>query len=362
MKKYSIEYYKNLGKETYGENYEYIRIEKREYANYLIIKCKLHDLFARTFHEHFKLNRGCPQCILKDEEKGYIEQSKIKHNNKYSYEKVIFLNKRDKVIITCHKHGDFEQSFSNHLNGQGCPKCKKNCKMTTDDFIERSKIIHKNKYTYDKTKYINIFEKVIITCPEHGDFIQKPNEHVCGYGCYRCAGFIRTTDDFIKKANIVHNNKYNYKKVVYESARKKITISCNDHGDFLQSPNDHLSGNGCQKCAKTGFSKSCLEWLENLSKKENIFIQHAGNLGEKSVIFDGKTYKLDGFCKENNTVYEFHGDLWHGNPKIYNSNDKNPFNKKTYGELYKKTIERENIIKTKYNLVTIWENDFLKNK
>jgi G:T-mismatch repair DNA endonuclease (very short patch repair protein) len=89
----------------------------------------------------------------------------------------------------------------------------------------------------------------------------------------------------------------------------------------------------------------------------NINIQHAENGGE--YIISNSKYKADGYCKETNTIIEFHGDFWHGNPKIYNTNQINQVNKKTFGELYNKTIKKEDFIKEQgYNLVVIWERDF----
>ena len=111
-----------------------------------------------------------------------------------------------------------------------------------------------------------------------------------------------------------------------------------------------------------GFSKIAIEWLNSIMKKENIFIQHAENIGEKELILNNKRIKCDGFCNATNTIYEFHGNFFHGHPLLYNKNDINPLTKKTFNELYKNTIERESLIKNNgYNLITIWESDY-KNK
>jgi len=94
-------------------------------------------------------------------------------------------------------------------------------------------------------------------------------------------------------------------------------------------------------------------------KSNNIFIQHAENIGEKEIILNKKKIKFDGYCEDTNTVFEFHGDFWHGNPNKFNRTDINPFNKKSYGKLYDDTIKREEIIKSEgYNLITIWESDY----
>ena len=93
--------------------------------------------------------------------------------------------------------------------------------------------------------------------------------------------------------------------------------------------------------------------------KENINIQHADNIGEKQIILNGKKYKLDGYCEQTNTIYEFYGDLWHGNPSKFKKDDINPVNKETYGKLYDNTIKRETELKNAgFNVITIWESDY----
>ena len=125
------------------------------------------------------------------------------------------------------------------------------------------------------------------------------------------------TSYFIEIANKKHNYVYDYSRVEYINNTSKIIIICKKHGEFQQTPQGHLSGRGCIKCAKCGWSKSQIKYLDFISKYENIFIHHALNSVEYKI--PNTNYKCDGFCKENNTVYEFHGDLWHGNPKLFES-------------------------------------------
>ena len=99
--------------------------------------------------------------------------------------------------------------------------------------------------------------------------------------------------------------------------------------------------------------------MDFLSKFYNIHIRHALNDGE--YLIPNTKYKADGYCEETNTIYEFHGDFWHGNPKIYNEYEINKITNCSYKELYEKTLIRENKIKELgYNLITIWEQDWKK--
>lgn len=110
---------------------------------------------------------------------------------------------------------------------------------------------------------------------------------------------------------------------------------------------------------KTAFSRKAITWLETIMTEQNIFIRHAQNIGEFKI--PGLKIYVDGFCEQNNTVYEFHGDAFHGNPKKYSPETKcHPFNKEiTAEQLYSRTLNREQIIKDAgYNIITMWELDW----
>lgn len=136
--------------------------------------------------------------------------------------------------------------------------------LTTEAFIEKAKGVHGDTYDYSKTIVVGAKMKSIITCRVHGDFLQTPSNHYSGFGCKKCAtqGNIDnskgSTEDFIVKANIVHNNKYTYQNTKYVRSRFDVLVTCKYHGDFKISPNNHLRGKGCPKCAltKRGWNRS----------------------------------------------------------------------------------------------------------
>jgi len=122
----------------------------------------------------------------------FLKRAKNKHGDKYEYNKSCFTGVNDKVTITCPVHGDFEQIAHSHLSGNGCSKCSfekiHNGKiLTTDDFIQKAKNKHGDKYDYSKVNYINNITKVKIICPVHGEFEQKPHHHKKGSECRKCA-------------------------------------------------------------------------------------------------------------------------------------------------------------------------------
>ena len=114
-------------------------------------------------------------------------------------------------------------------------------------FIEKANKIHNGKYNYDKVKYINAKEKIIINCLKHGDFLQTPNNHLNGKNCALCSSEKpssrkKTTEQFIIEAIKIHGNEYNYNKVNYIDNSTKIEIICKIHESFFQRPSDHLNG------------------------------------------------------------------------------------------------------------------------
>ena len=359
----NIEDIKQICNKLYNNIYEYISIDRTTSKAKLEIKCVKHGIFKKDMYDHLKRGQGCSLCSKPSKltKELFISKAKEIHGNKYDYSNVEYKDTKTKIKIICSTHGIFEQSPNNHLSGQTCQKCCNNYKMNNELFITKANKIHKNKYIYDKINYNGIKKSIDILCKYHGYFSQIPSDHLSGNGCYKCNGLIRNTNDFIEKANILHHNIYDYSKTNYINTKTNIIIICKIHGEFTQIPNYHLSGSGCNKCSMGCFSKVSLVWLNNIMEDENIFIQHGGNLGERKVKINNKLYKFDGYCEETNTIFEFYGDFFHGNPKIYDKDEFNPLNKKQFGELYNETINRENIFKSNgYNLVTIWESDFYK--
>lgn len=145
----------------------------------------------------------------------------------------------------------------NHVNSrQKCPKCVGHTVITTELFIKRARKIHGDKYDYSKVEYINNYTNVIIICPKHGEFKQLPINHLKGEGCYECgrestANSKRVSvEESIRKSKLIHGNFYDYSKVTYNKVTDRVTIICPIHGEFEQTMNNHLIGNGCPKCAK----------------------------------------------------------------------------------------------------------------
>ena len=136
----------------------------------------------------------------------FIKKAKKVHGNKYDYSKVNYVGNKIEVTIICPEHGEFEQTPKGHLRGQGCPKCNGGVVQTTEEFIKKAKEIHGDKYDYSKVNYINMRTKVVIICPEHGEFEQRPRRHLIGDGCPKCCS--STLENYIRSILDKYNIKY----------------------------------------------------------------------------------------------------------------------------------------------------------
>lgn len=226
--------------------------------------------------------------------------------------------------------------------------------LTSIEFISKAKLLHGNKYDYSMCIYEKSLLKIIIGCHIHGKFYQTPNNHLSGKGCPSCKlDYLsriksRTKEDFINIAKQMYGDRYLYEFVDYVNSKHKIEIICPSHGKFYQIPNDHLSGHGCPTCH------------HRISKSEIKFLDYVGichNNTQKYI----KPYKVDGYDPKTNTIYEYLGDYYHGNPEIFDSNDYNQKCKKSYGELYQITLGKLTTLKQRgYIVKYIWETDWNK--
>ena len=237
----------------------------------------------------------------------FIDKANKKHNNKYNYKLVEYINASSPVKIICLVHGIFEQTPVGHLRGRGCPSCSGKNK-TTKQFVGEANIIHNNKYNYSKVNYVNATTPITIICSIHGEFKQKPNNHLNGANCPKCAKINfqknRTLSqlNFIEKANKLHHNKYDYSQTNYISHKHKINIICPIHGKYSQLANSHLNGHGCPNCNE---SKGELKIKEILKKKNVIFIfQKTFNDCRNK---NNKKLKFDFYLQNKNILIEYDG-------------------------------------------------------
>jgi len=237
-------------------------------------------------------------------------------------------------------------------------------KLTNTDIIARLNKLYNNKYDLSKVNYTGQNNKLTLICPIHGAW-SKMAQKILGHGKSKIAGCpkcnfktavknrsynrLKTTEQFINQAIQKHNDIYDYSLVNYINTDTKIDIICPSHGLFRQLPWGHLKY-GCRAC---GIHKSNVEkvWIKSLNIS-TLITQHT---------ISRFNFTVDGYDPITNTIYEFYGDYWHGNPKKFASNKINTRTpkQKTFGQLYEDTLAREQLLKNAgYNIVSIWESDY----
>lgn len=191
-----------------------------------------------------------------------IEKAKSIHGNRYLYPNIGYTTGKSEIRITCREHGEFRQVASYHLSGSGCPKCANNIKMDNHVFIKKAQDLHGDRYDYSFCVYRNNKTKIDIRCRKHGLFSQAPSHHLMGVGCPTCnGGFLLNNNTFIMKSRETHGDRYSYDLVRYSTAKQKVKILCKTHGVFLQGAQEHYNGAGCPKCGST-YNPTTAEFIE----------------------------------------------------------------------------------------------------
>ena len=309
----STEQFINEAREIYDNKFDYSKVNYINYHTKVTIICPKHGEFEQTPSNH--LHYDCIKCgiekvsqINRKNTKEFIQDAVNVHGDKFDYSKVNYINGETKVIIICPKHGEFEQTPANHYR-HDCKKCSEEItsellRKKTENFIEKSNKIHEDKYTYDKVNYLSAGDKVIITCPDHGDFEQIANVHLLGKGCPDCGKersvilMTKTNQEFIEDAVNIHEDKYDYSLVEYVNTNTQISIICTEHGEFNQLPRAHLRGAGCPNCNRFKTEKLCISIIEHLTDHKFIKCRPS--------FLDG--LELDGFNADLQLAIEYNGE------------------------------------------------------
>lgn len=293
----------------HGDCYDYSLVSYTRSDTPVTILCREHGEFEQTPASHLT-GSGCPVCSgkLRLTAEEFINRALKVHGDRYSYDLAVYVNQKTKVQIVCPDHGAWWQLPTNHLAGKGCPSCANNKKLDTQSFIGKAQKVHGDVYSYQHVSYTRSNRLVTIVCPLHGPFQQTPNNHLSGNGCPQC-GNIRggqalalTTFDFVRQAKEVHGDAYDYSLVKYERSGDKVGITCATHGTFFQSPEKHLAGQGCPKCAKTGPSSGQEEVAEFLSGYTTTVLE---------IPMPEELSRVDIVLPEHALAVEYHGLIWH---------------------------------------------------
>lgn len=315
---------------VHGDKYDYTNMEYLGSMKKLEIFCKAcNRTFLQYGNDHTSKKAGCPHCagIAKLTTEEFIKRATEVHKGKFDYSKSVYVNSNTPLTVTCPVHGDIQVKPHGHLRGHDCDQCCKTYKLTTEEFIRRSKEKFGDKFDYSETEYVNMDTELALICKQFGRFVIRPRDHfTCSSGYnlefrQKYVGDVpetpqdlskkpqmvanwepSTLEHFLKRAREVHGDLYSYDKVKYSSNKKDVTITCPIHGDFDQSPHNHYKGSGCPKCS---FSSGASKPEEILVNQLQGAVRHDRSLG----------FELDIMLPQHKVAIEVNGIYFHSDIK-----------------------------------------------
>lgn len=281
------------------------------------LTCKKHGEFTVSVTQLIRRDKGliCKSCVAQSK---FIKDSTDVHGGRFDYSEVNYTRHDEEVKIRCNSCGNFFwQTPKNHKAGYiGCVSCSNKLKKealtyNTEEVVTQFKSVHGENYDYSQVTYKSAREDVKIWCKKcKAFFLLSPGRHKEGCYCPTCTkqdvskSRTKTTTQFIKEANKVHDFKYSYIKANYVSSKDKVEIICPKHGSFWQAPECHLyKEHGCPKCS------------HHVSKPETEIADYVENDLNLKVIRSDRTIikpkELDIVIPEHKLAIEYNGMYWH---------------------------------------------------
>src|SRR5258708_16421240 len=375
--RWDTESFVEKSREIHENKYSYIFFEYINSKTPDIIVCNTCNFMFEQYPAHHLMGAGCRNCAMNKlhdscriSQEEFISRSKELFKDKFGYQYVKYVNYTTEICLYCNDCKNiFNVTPAPHLNPNcngRCKVCQKNnaiklFKYTKDEFIQKSIEYHGiEKFDWTNFEYDGMTKFTVFKCNScFTDFETTPSTHLNSSGCPECMrrSRCRSLEHFIEQANIIHNSSYDYSLIENMYNFDKVPIKCKKCClIWQQSPAGHLSGRGCPDCGKKSYiSKPEKEWLNSLNIDSLI--------RQKRIKLSNKHALVDAYDPNTNTIYEFNGDYWHGNPRKYDKDDINIIANKTYGEIYDNTIKREKeLSRLGYNIISMWEMDWKKLK
>lgn len=315
--------------QTHNFKYDYSNSFWKTKKDTIKIICPIHGEFLQKLDAHVS-GKECSKCgkikARKSRLANYTHEDFMKdilkvHGNKYDYGGTRYISKKSKISVICKIHGEFLIPAFSHLNGINCPLCVKEASvksrtMNPEDFFNKCKVIHDNKYIYERNSYKTMTKTIIYFCQIHGKKTQQAQSHLKGSGCNECAELERRNTrrtnaeiafwEQVKEFGV--SNKYDLSKFKYMGAFKKSIAICKKHGEFKISADNLKRGKGCRKCRESIGEKIISEWL-SFNKIEFIDEAIANHyFGDSLFVADIKRTKYDFLLPKEKMILEFDGE------------------------------------------------------
>ena len=329
-------------KKVHGDKYDYSLVDYKDSKTKIKIICPKHGVWEATFGNIYYRKSGCPECNIRTKpltKTLFIKKAKEVHGDKYDYSLMDYKNNYTKIKIICPKHGAFEQNPTSHLQGCGCPKCAiEDTTISEEKFLLAVK--NNNQYfttwkDYCERKRIGTIEKFRAICKMCGSEQMISYAHLKSKKQPKCCRQLKAKEQYLKKAKIIHGDKYDYSLVDYKNNKTKVKIICPEHGVFEQSLINHIDNKcGCPICKESKGEKVIRIWLN----KNNIEFE-----SQKS--FDDCKYKkplkYDFYIPSKNLLIEYNGEQhyeavnYFGGKKQFEINKKRDEAKSDYANKHK---------------------------
>ena len=234
----------------------------------------------------------------------YIEKARSIHGDRYDYSRVEYSHNRSRITIVCPEHGPFEMEAFRHTSSKrGCKGCNALNSRFAQEFRKKAKAVHGDRYDYSQARYTKAIASVTIICPEHGPFDQQARHHLNGAGCPACAGCLALdTQEFIRRAQEVHGDRYDYSEVRYTTKDAPVRIICPEHGPFEQRAADHYRrGSCCPNCAQLARNEKQTYTLQQF--KDMARAIHGDRYDYSLAEYEGSNTNIQIICAK-------HGPFW----------------------------------------------------
>ena len=324
--KWTTETWVAEAKKKHGKTIDYSNTVFVNSKTRVLLRCKVHNhRFEQIPSTHLRAIHPCPICARKSRIKKqrltkseFIKRARQIHGNRFSYNKFEYVNSQTKSTITCKKHGDFEQSPTNHLAAKiGCRECSKENRkpiyngrnaefrvINTETFIKKARLKYGYKFDYSKSRFKGKRNPITIGCRKHGFVKTTPQYHLYTNGCPECTKeqkikkLRKTKTDFVKRAKKKFGAKtYDYSQFNYVTANVKGKIICKIHGAFAQSPSAHLASQGCPSCVRERQAKSRLNNTDYILKR--FLSVHGDQYDYSAVRYEGVEKKVKIMCHKH---------------------------------------------------------------
>ena len=310
-----------LFKDVHGDKYDYSLVDKVKTKEKVKIICPIHGEFEQIISGHLR-GYGCKKCGIEisnnkktKKTSQFISEAINVHGDKYDYSLVDYKHSHKKVKIICPIHGEFEQNANSHLQGAGCSYCFVNNKLKDKSyFLKLSYNVHGDKYDYSLVDYKKMKEKVKIICPIHGEFEQRPDNHIQGQGCPNCISVTYTSKNEKELQNWLSKMieiKTNDKKLIYPYEidilipSKKIAIEYN--GLYWHSEQQGKDKNYHLKkfnlCKQKGYRLIQIWDNEWILKQEIVKSIILNSLGMSNFKYHGRKCKIKEIKPEQAKIF-----------------------------------------------------------